>query len=827
MKNHLLIALFLALGLSACGGGGGGGGGDTVVATSSGNPAVIPAVTAVSATNVAVGGSLVVTGANLSRVTAFQVAGVTVATSAASDGSVTLVMPGVPVAGALSLVSASGTAATSYNVNVYVPLTVSSVAPATGGVGSSVTIAGSGMGAVTGVQFGNGAAATPQSQSATSVTVVVPAGAVTGLLTVRGPYNDVISNDTYTVLASVTVTSISTVISGSTMSVTVQGSNLDQVSSASVGSTPASIVSASAGQLVLSAPATATGNVLLSAASRVAVNAGTVAAFTLGSIDFAQVLNLNASDTALRLTRGKSAAVRVSVLGTQAGRASPAVTLTATAANGSNLGSVNMTGPAILPTGKSDYSFNGNFSGVLPAGWILPGVRVRVTAVGNDGTQVSQEAVPAVASAARIRLVLVPLSTDDGVAQLPDAEAIRTALTRVYPYAAENISISTRAPLSMPGSSTADSWWSNALQELERNRVQEDNGAYYYGFVPKMSVNRSAGLAYINLRTGGSDFTSAIGLDAKFNSIAALDPFGNSWPEWLTTLVHELGHNHSLSHVPCGGPANAVTDYPYANGNLGPQPLYNSSYAGSLGQLSQAAYGAGTPMKDVMSYCSGAWFSDYSYARVQQFLEKSSRQITGSNVLAASMSVAENGYLTISGRITPAGVALRPAVASSARVGAAAGSSGQAYTLRLLTASGQTIDLPFDAVALADHGGSAISHFRVSFANPGEISDVEVLSKGKALAKLERPARRSKAAANDASFDVTQSGGKLVLAWNAQAEPYAAVLHVAADGRKTVIASELTGGNASVDVSALPAGGRFEVSLSSSVGGRLMKVMRR
>ena len=43
-------------------------------------------------------------------------------------------------------------------------------------------------------------------------------------------------------------------------------------------------------------------------------------------------------------------------------------------------------------------------------------MRVRVTAVGSDGVQVSQEAAPVVASLARIRLVLVPLSTDDGVA---------------------------------------------------------------------------------------------------------------------------------------------------------------------------------------------------------------------------------------------------------------------------------------------------------------------------------------------------------------------------------------------------------------------------
>ncbi|MDN2680434.1 IPT/TIG domain-containing protein [Janthinobacterium sp. SUN033] len=825
MKNHLLVALFVMLGLSACGGGGGGGG-DTVVATTSGTPVLLPAVTAVSAANVAVGGSLVLTGTNLSRVTAFQVGGVTVATSAASDTSITLTMPGVPVSGALSLVSASGTAATSYNVNVYLPLSVGSVAPATGGVGSSVTITGGGMGAVTAVQFGNGAAATPQSQTAGSVTVLVPAGAATGALTVRGPYNDVLSGDTYTVLASVTVTSITSAVNNGSLSVTVQGSNLDQVTSASVGNTPAVIVSATASQLLLSAPAAATGNVMLAAASRIAVNAGTVSAFTLGSIDFAQVLNLNASNTALRLTRGKPAAVRVSVLAGQAGQSSPAVTLNATAANGSNLGSIAMTGPALLPTTKNDDSFNGNFSAVLPAGWILPGVRVRVTAVGNDGVQVSQEAAPVVASLAKIRLVLVPLSTDDGVAQLPDAEVIRAALLRVYPYATENISITTRAALSLPGSSTADSWWSDALGKLENRRALEDSGAYYYGFVPKMSVTNAAGLAYINQRSSGNDFTSAIGLDAQSNSIAAVDPFSNQWPLWLTTLVHELGHNHSLQHVPCGGPAGAAVDYPYANGNLGPQPLYNSNYAGSIGQLSKAVYG-NTPMKDVMSYCSGAWFSDYSYARVQQFLEKRSTQITGSNVLAASMAVAQNGYLTISGRITPGGVALRPAVASSARIGTAASGSGHAYTLRVLTASGQTIDLPFDGVSVADHGGNAMSHFRVSFANPGEISDVQVLANGKALAKLERPARRSKAAANDATFDAAQSGGQLALVWNAEAEPYAAVMHVAADGRKTVVASDLTGGKANVDVSALPAGGRFEVSLSSSVGARLMKVQRR
>ena len=139
MKNHLLIALIAMLGLSACGGGGGGGG-ETVVATATTSPAIVPAVTAVSANTVAAGGSLTVTGTNLDRVTAFQIGGVTLASSNVSATSATLAMPATPVAGALSLASASGTVASSQAVTVYLPLTVSEVTPGTGEVGSSVTI---------------------------------------------------------------------------------------------------------------------------------------------------------------------------------------------------------------------------------------------------------------------------------------------------------------------------------------------------------------------------------------------------------------------------------------------------------------------------------------------------------------------------------------------------------------------------------------------------------------------------------------------------------------------------------------------------------------
>lgn len=826
MKNHLLIALIAMLGLSACGGGGGGGG-DTVVATTTTSPAIVPAVTAVSANTVAAGGTLTVTGTNLDRVTAFQIGGVTLASGSVSATSATLTMPATPVAGALSLVSASGTVASSQAVTVYLPLTVSEVTPGTGEVGSSVTITGAGMGNVTAVVFANGTAAAVQSHTDSSVTFVVPVGAVTGQLTVRGSYNEAQTSAAFTLLPSVSVTAISTAVSGANVLVTITGSNLDQVRSATIGATAATIASASATELRLSAPSSATGYVMLSSPSRAAVNAGAVSAFTLGAIDFSQVLNLSASDTALRLTRGKAAAVRVSVLGTLAGRSSPAVTLAATSASGASLGTLTLSGPATLPTAKNTYSFDGNFSAALPASWIQPGLQVRVTAVGNDGTQVSQQATPAVSSAAKIHLVLVPLTTNDGTSVLPDPEVIRAAMVRVYPYAAEDITITKRVALNVGGSSSVDTWWADTLPKIEAARSQEDSAAFYYGFASQMSASRTAGLAYISDRPSGRASPSALGLDATSTRTASTDAFGNAWPEWLTTMIHEIGHNHSLQHVACGSPTNTATDYPYANGDLGTQPLYNSNYGATIGQLGQPAYTSGSvtkQMKDVMSYCSGAWFSDYSYARIQQFLEnRNTLNLRGASV-AASVLAADNGYLTISGRITANGVQLQPAVASAtARVNAT--DSSATYSLRIVTASGQTINVPFDTQMLAD-SRTDVSHFRVSFANPGDISDIDVLANGKVVSKLDRSARRA-AAATAASLDVKQTAAALALTWNADVEPYAAVLFVAADGRKTVVASALTGGSASVDISALPAGGRFEVSLSSSVRGRMVKVDRK
>ncbi|HAT32884.1 MAG TPA: hypothetical protein DCW29_19150 [Janthinobacterium sp.] len=425
----------------------------------------------------------------------------------------------------------------------------------------------------------------------------------------------------------------------------------------------------------------------------------------------------------------------------------------------------------------------------------------------------------------------MPLVTDAGISSLPDPAAVAAGLARTYPYAAGNITVTRRAPLLMPGSSTNYSWWSSALSQLEATRVQEDATAFYFGFTSGPSSDNVVGLGYVPDHASGRGPTSALGLDAGATGIGSADPFGNVWPEWLTVLLHEVGHNHSLKHIACGPVANADPSYPYPNGDLGPQSIYSSVYGDTqLGRLSQPmatnTSGKYERMKDVMSYCDGVWFSDFSYVRAQQFAEAHSalNAQAGALVAKATKAAPGNGYLSISGSIDANGVQLRAPVASSARPAMAAGRAP--YILRVLTVAGQTLDLPFDVTEVGDGKGNA-SHFWISLDNPGDIASIDVLLNGKVLPQAAARVVAAKLVAGaqaPASLDWTLLNGRLELRWNAVAEPFVSVLHIAANGVKTVLATNLGGGAAALDVRALPAGGQFEVSLATTLKARLVSI---
>ncbi|MCG3142709.1 MAG: hypothetical protein HONDAALG_00001 [Gammaproteobacteria bacterium] len=72
----------------------------------------------------------------------------------------------------------------------------------------------------------------------------------------------------------------------------------------------------------------------------------------------------------------------------------------------------------------------------------------------------------------------------------------------------------------------------------------------------------------------------------------------------------------------------------------------------------------------------------------------------------------------------------------------------------------------------------------------------------------------------------TEAHGRLSLDWDARTEPFAAVTHVAADGTRRVLGGGLSGGAAELDVSRLPAGGRYEFSLGTDQSARLTEAAR-
>ncbi|WP_211452189.1 IPT/TIG domain-containing protein [Collimonas antrihumi] len=809
-----------------------------------------PLVTSVSATNVATGSNFTIQGKNLDRVSGFQIAGVNLTIVNSSSTSVTLTMPAQAISGTLTLIVSGAKVNSAYQINGYQPASIVAMLPQLGIIGSSVTISGSGLAAVTNVLFANGTIASVSSASNGAVTFTVPAGAASGPLAVVDRYQEVRSATSFSVVPAVTATSLLSTTSGATVVLTVTGTNLNTVTAAKVGNSSATIVSSSATQLVLNVGLGTSGTVMLTAPGQAAVNAGTIdgagsVGLWISSIDFAHVFDKSSTDPTLRLTPGRPVLVRATVLAPAAGAKSPVVNLLANSRTGAALGVLTMSGPANLPTAKDDYSLNNSFNAVLPAAWVQPGVKVSIrVAAGVSSSPASQDVSPTVGAPASLRVVLVPLTVGSATGVLPPALSdVQAALARVYPYASGNIVVQQRMPLVINGAtSTATMDWSSALDQLENARRTEAPTAFYYGFVPMYVPTPPsfvAGLGYLGVTAQSSgSAVSAIGLDWT-SSAGQGDPFDNKWLEWQAIMVHEMGHNHSLQHAPCGGAANPDPAYPNTTADLSSLAVYNSPYNSDtqVGVLSAPLTPSNTQMKDVMGYCGGTWFSDFSYVRAQQFAESRTAAIPQPLVLAAAASVATSapapdGYLTISGELTAQGVLLRPASASAAKTGADTATARSIHELRLHTVSGQTYKLPFEPVSVAD-ATDETSHFWVSLPNPGEIASIEVLRNGQLQVMRQPKQAQSLKITNQAttagnaqamasSVSWATRNGRLAITWNAVLEPFLSVIYVSPAGVKTVLGSGLQNGNASIDIKDLPSGGRFDLSLSSSIQARLV-----
>ena len=156
-------------------------------------------------------------------------------------------------------------------------------------------------------------------------------------------------------------------------------------------------------------------------------------------------------------------------------------------------------------------------------------------------------------------------------------------------------------------------------------------------------------------------------------------------------IAHELGHNMSLSHAPCGGPAGLDGGYPYPDGSSG---VWGYDFDGVGGLIH--------PWRpDLMSYCGPEWVSDYHFTNALRY------RLVDEDPPAAAATAARSQSLLVWGGV---GADTVPYLAPAFVVEAppTLPDSAGAYVVTGRTATGGTLfSLSFAMPETADGDGSS------------------------------------------------------------------------------------------------------------------------
>jgi hypothetical protein len=214
------------------------------------------------------GTSVTIAGTNLDTVSGVTVGGKAATLGAKTATSLTITTPAGAAAGAAAVVvtNPDGAGSSSFTYDrVATPPTVTGLTPNHGALtgGTSVIIAGTNLDTVSGVTVG-GKAATLGAKTATSVAITTPAGAAAGSapVVVTNPDGTASSSFTYDpkIVNAPTVTSIAPnhgPLAGGNATV-ITGTNLDAVTSVTIGGKAATLGAKSATSLTVTVPAATT-----------------------------------------------------------------------------------------------------------------------------------------------------------------------------------------------------------------------------------------------------------------------------------------------------------------------------------------------------------------------------------------------------------------------------------------------------------------------------------------------------------------------------------------------------------------------------------------
>jgi hypothetical protein len=156
-----------------------------------------------------------------------------------SSTDITAHVPAGATTGPVSVTTPGGTVNSGSSFTVTLPPpTISAFTPASGPLGTTVTITGTGFTGASSVAF-NGTAASYTVNSPTSITATVPNGATTGLISVTTPVGTATSPTSFTVVTPPTIASFTPTAGQAGTKVTISGSGFAGVTRVKLGKTSA------------------------------------------------------------------------------------------------------------------------------------------------------------------------------------------------------------------------------------------------------------------------------------------------------------------------------------------------------------------------------------------------------------------------------------------------------------------------------------------------------------------------------------------------------------------------------------------------------------
>ena len=217
------------------------------------------------------------------------------------------------------------------------------------------------------------------------------------------------------------------------------------------------------------------------------------------------------------------------------------------------------------------------------------------------------------------------------------------------------------------------------FQEIWMLRHLEAGGEEYYHGIAAFPITEES--------KSDSDWPGGLGTEG-YSAV--------SWEFWGPTIAHELGHNLSLGHAPCGNPGELDDDFPYADGSIGVwgHSLLHADDTG-FGRLFNPVH-----IKDLMSYCFyDRWISDYNFTKALD------HRLAIASAPALIAQRAEQETLLLWGGVQEGGLRLEPAFAHAARLKLP--EAPGPYRLEGRDAEGRRLfSLSFTPDEL-DHGGSS------------------------------------------------------------------------------------------------------------------------